>query len=79
MKCSAGLKGRPSSKDLRSMTYQCDKLHIDATNPGDAYILAAVYRALFREDNATTRSIVRLAKKLQRAEAAQAAGGGDDA
>ena len=68
MKCKAGLKGRPTKNDKRSMRYQCDKVYLDASAPEDTYILAAIYRAIFVEDNSLTRSIVRAAKKLAREE-----------
>ena len=68
MKASAKLKGRPTKNDIRTLRYQCDKLVMNASVDGDSYILAAIYRAIFVEDNALTRSIVRHAKRLTREE-----------
>ena len=47
MKAVVSLKGKGMKGESRSIHNIVHKLHIDATMPGDLFILAAIGRALF--------------------------------
>ena len=53
MKASVSVGGRPTKGDTRTTWNWVGKLHLDATVDGDQFLLAAINRAMFgNEDEA---------------------------
>ena len=53
MKASCSIGGRPQKGDTRTMWNWVGKLSMEATSDGDQFVLAAIYRAMFgNEDDA---------------------------
>lgn len=66
-KCSAGRT--PPKGENRSVWYWCDNVQLKATSPEDPFILAALYRALFGnedEANALRKAIAAEAKRCEK-------------
>ena len=69
MKANCSVGGRPSKKDCKHLRNWCGKLDMKATFEGDQFILAAIYRALFGNDDECNRlrnAITAEAKRCQR-------------
>ena len=69
MKANASVGGRPSKKDRKHLRNWCGKLDMKATFEGDQFILAAIYRVLFGNDDECKRlrdALAAEAKRCQR-------------